>query len=279
MGGQQDTRLSQRVPPSPVLGLPPRFSDPGKLTLAFLAVTEAPRRTSSSATSKWPQLRASCRGVMPSQPGPPGSSNAAPRSSSSRTISGGQEKTAVRMRGGSTCTPGEALSSSPSPPPPTHPGARGCKPRAAGSSRSNHGGSGGAPRKEEGDTHGLRSPPPLQKHPWVPRDPPSQRGGSPLVPSPTCLRKSWTRRRSPSMQARCRGVSPRSFRRFHCQHGEGGHDGDPQGCTPTPGGPPPPLFGGVGGRGDPPYPSWWVSGGDPASLTLLIRRRPGTLLL
>ena len=62
---------------------------PGLRTLTFLVqrVTDAPRLMSSSATSKWPQLRASCRGVMPSQPWPPGSSTAAPWSSKKRTMS------------------------------------------------------------------------------------------------------------------------------------------------------------------------------------------------
>lgn len=105
-------------------------------------------------------------------------------------------------------------------PPKTHRGAHGCRPHARGSSHSNRGDSGGVPRKKNGGggvcvTVTLRSP----------NTPRVGGGASPL--SPTCPRRSWTRRKSPSMQARCRGVSPRSFRRFHCG-GEGEHnDRDP----------------------------------------------------
>lgn len=61
---------------------PPAVAQPAEplspLTFLVRRVTDAPRSMSSLATSKWPQLRASCRGVMPSQPWPPGSSTAAP---------------------------------------------------------------------------------------------------------------------------------------------------------------------------------------------------------
>lgn len=56
------------------------------LTLLLRMLTEAPFCSSSRATSKWPQLSASCRGVTPSQYAPPGSFMFAPLSNSKDTI-------------------------------------------------------------------------------------------------------------------------------------------------------------------------------------------------
>lgn len=99
---------------------------------------------SSSATSKWPQLRASCRGVMPSQPWPPGSSTAAPWSSRKRTISVDWDVSlSPEPSSGHLPAVCQTLGRA-------HPDAHSCRPHARASSHSSPEDSGGDPVTKDG---------------------------------------------------------------------------------------------------------------------------------